>query len=698
MKTSHLLIAIFLLSSLSGFAQSRQSISLNNGWTTIADDTNPFKYNGFEKADFPTSNWQTVDVPHNWDRYEGFRRMKHGNRHGYAWYRRSFDVAYDANKRYFLFFEGVGSYATVFVNGQKVGEHAGGRTTFTLDITHAINKNGLNNLLAVRADHPAEIRDLPWVCGGCSDEWGFSEGSQPLGIFRPVSLEVTNNVRIEPFGVHIWNDTTATEKEAMLNLSVELKNYGPKNKNIMVVNSIVDANGKTLHSTSSKLKLPSGNATTAKQVIVLNDVNLWSPQSPYLYKVTTQVWDGKTLIDNIETPYGIRWIQWPIGRKNHTGQFFINGKPLFINGTAEYEHLMGISHAFSDDQIHARAMQIKALGYNAFRDAHQPHNLRFHPYWDQLGLLWWPQMAAHIWFDTPAFRENFKTLLRQMVKERRNSPSIILWGLENESTLPTDFAKECVAIIRELDPTAHNQRLVTTCNGGTGTDWNVVQNWSGTYGGNPFNYANEQKQQLLNGEYGAWRSIDLHTEGGYTASGPWSEDKMTLLMELKIREAEAAKDSSCGQFHWLLNSHENPGRTQNGEGLRDIDRVGPVNYKGLLTPWGEPTDAFYMYRSNYAPKTTDPMVYIVSHTWPNRYKNGGLKTGIIVYSNCDEVELFNDVDGLSLGKRINQGIGTHFSWDSINITYNTLKAIGYVDGKAVATDVVILQNLPFAQL
>ena len=108
-----------------------------------------------------------------------------------------------------------------------------------------------------------------------------------------------------------------------------------------------------------------------------------------------------------------------------------------------------------------------------------------------------------------------------MGKERRNSPSVIMWGLQNESVLPKEFAEECVAIIRDMDPTATVQRVITTCNGGQGTDWNVVQNWSGTYGGDPDNYANELKIQLLNGEYGAWRSLDFHAEGDFEQDGPW---------------------------------------------------------------------------------------------------------------------------------------------------------------------------------
>ncbi len=179
---------------------------------------------------------------------------------------------------------------------------------------------------------------------------------------------------------------------------------------------------------------------------------------------------------------------------------------MFINGTCEYEHLFGNSHAFSEEQIDARVKMIRNAGFNAVRDAHQPHNLRYLQHWDRTGMMFWPQFSSHVWYDTPEFRQNFKQLLRQWIKERRNSPSVIAWGLQNESTLPTDFAKECTEIIREMDPMAREMRVVTTCNGGSGTDWNVIQNWSGTYGGDIFKYGEElmRPNQLLNGEYGAW--------------------------------------------------------------------------------------------------------------------------------------------------------------------------------------------------
>jgi len=677
----------------------RHDSSLDTGWrSALADPATDV-----DALKFDDSAWARVDVPHNWDDYGGVHRLVHGNRHGTAWYRRDFVVdANEKGRRVFLFFEGVGSYATVWVNGKLAGKHAGGRTTFTLDVTELVNF-GASNLLAVRADHPADIRDLPWVCGGCSTAAGFSEGSQPMGIFRPVHLVTTAPVRVEPFGVHAWNDADASAERAVVHVETEIKNYGAAPAALVLETRLRAPDGKIVAELRTEKSLAAGEMLKVRQdSAALAGVALWSLESPVLYMVESLVREGGAERDRVETSFGIRTIQWPDPNGPEGVPFRLNGRPVFINGTCEYEHVLGASHAFSAEQIRARVAQVEAAGFNAFRDAHQPHNLRYQERWDRDGLLWWPQFAAQIWFDTPEFRANFKTLLREWVRERRNSPSNVLWGLANESKLPAEFAQECVALIRELDPTASGQRLITTCNSGTGTDWNVPQNWSGTYGGDPMKYAEELKKQRLIGEYGAWRSLGLHSEGGYVKDGPLSEERFAGLMEQKILLGESVRAESAGHFHWLIASHDNPGRIinakqqQGGDGWAELDRVGPVNNKGLLTLWGEPLDAFYLYRANYVPAAKEPMVYLVSHTWPERWSGPGKQNGIVVYSNCDEVELFNDVGGASLGVRKRGPVGTHFQWDGVDVKFNVLVAVGRMGGKVVARDAVVLKNLPEA--
>ena len=654
--------------------ERRTVVNLNEGWKTWMKDT------------------LNVNIPHNWDDYYGYRQLTHGNLHGTATYKKNF-IAPNAGpgKQYFIRFEGVGTYATVSLNGKNLGRHASGRVSFTLNVTAAL-KPGENNTLTVIAEHPEMITDMPWVCGGCSSEWGFSEGSQPLGIFRPVVLEVTDDIRIEPFGVHIWNN----EKADSVFIETEVKNYGSQSAEVLIVNKLNNSDGIAVFRLADKVMLAAGETKIIRQASAIQQPKRWEPEHPYLYKLASMIKRADKTTDEITTPFGIRNISWPVKRNDHDGRFYVNNKPVFINGVCEYEHQFGQSHAFSNEQIASRVKQIKAAGFNAFRDAHQPHNLEYQKYWDEDGILFWSQFSAHIWYDTPEFRNNFKLLLRQWIKERRNSPSLVLWGLQNESVLPKEFAQECCDIIHEMDPTSRTMRAITTCNGGVGTDWDVVQNWSGTYGGTPENYQQElaQPNQLLNGEYGAWRSLGLHTEpAAFDAKGSLSENRMCQLLEMKIKLAEQAKDSVCGQFQWVFSSHDNPGRRQPEEGYRVLDKVGPFNNKGLVTPWEQPTDAYYMYRANYVSPKKDPMVYLVSHTWPDRFAKRTRAT-VEAYSNCDSVKLYNDATNDNyLGRKKNNGKGTHFMWENRDIRYNILRAVGYYGGKAVAEDVIVLNNL-----
>lgn len=658
----------------------RGIIHLNEDWTTrllSASDSSAV-----------VNKDTIVNLPHNWDDYYGCRQLLHGNLHGSALYTKTFIKKKLDSKRYFLQLEGVGTYATITLNGKEYKRELVGRTVYTEDITDDLI-NG-TNVLQIKADHPSMITSAPWVCGGCSSEWGFSEGSQPLGIFRPVTIIETDEVRIEPFGVHIWNN----DKADSVFIDTEIRNYSTSAVDIELVNKFTLASGKQVFRLNEKVTLQPKETKIIRQSSPVSNPILWSPENPYLYNLASMIKRNGKTTDEITNTFGIRTISWPVKRKDGDNRFFINGKPEFINGVCEYEHQFGQSHAFSKEQIQSRIKQIRNAGFNAFREAHQPHNLEYQTLLDKEGMIFWSQFSAHIWYDTPEFKENFKQMLRRWIKERRNSPSIIMWGLQNESTIPADFASECCAIIRNMDPTAKNMRVITTCNGGGGTDWNVIQNWSGTYGGSAKDYDKELSlpNQLLNGEYGAWRTVGLHSESkDLSKEKAYSEEKFTELLETKMLLAEKAKDNVCGHFQWIFSSHDNPGRIQPDEALRTIDKVGPFNYKGIVTPWEQPVDGYYMYRAYNVSPEKDPMVYIVSHTWENRFKEGSKRADINVYSNCDSILLYNDAtDNMSLGRK---KAGPHFVWEKRLIKYNVLRAVGYYKGKPVAEDVIILNGL-----
>lgn len=635
-------------------SQARENYSLDEGWNSVCYP---------EGVSEPLEAWK-IQLPHNWDDYYGYRQYVHGNLHGTATYTRKFslyelDHNVDANEPtkqlYLLHLEGAGSYLTVNVNGREICRHLpAGRVVTTLDVTEALYTSDTRkkNVLEVTCEHPSNITDLPWVCGGCSSEWGFSEGSAPLGLFRGVSLEVSNPLRVEPFGVHAWaNDALDT-----VWVETELRNYSSHGESCVVQNVL---EGKLKKET---VQVAARQTMTLRQALAVKELGLkhWDVADPQLYTVSTTLMAGAqhVVTDRVQTEVGFSVVKWPTRTAEgkladvQEHRFLLNGKPVYLHGVCEYEHQFGQSHALSQQEIDYRCELIKHMGFNVVRDAHQPHNLRYGQNWAKMGILWWPQFSAHIWYDTPQFRENFKSLLRQWIKERRNNPAIVLWGLQNESTLPEDFARECCDIIREMDPKCRqlarsvsqpennkgrtsfiqrlrkrkrhrvsihphpelnnnfaqasaqkDGRLITTCNGGSGTDWNVVQNWSGTYGGKLDQYGVElaKDDQLLNGEYGGWRTVGLRDEQStlplaqFDPQAPWSEDHFCALMHAKLTLAWENRDHLCGQFQWILASHDNPGRQQPDEFVRVIDKVGPLNYKGLLTAMWDPTDAYYLY-------------------------------------------------------------------------------------------------------
>ena len=262
----------------------RTLTSLNEGWKAWLTEA-------------PDSVVSTT-LPHNFDDYYGYRQLRHGNLHGKATYEKTFTTEKQEGKRYFLQFEGIGTYATVTLNGHQYPEELVGRTVWTLDITDALHHG--ENKLKIDVNHPAMQTASPWVCGGCSSEWGFSEGSQPFGIFRPVTLVETDNIRIEPFGVHIWNNAACDS----VFIETEVKNYTQQEQTIELVNKFTLASGKQVFRYAETLSLHASETRTIRHAERIENAHRWSLEDPYLYNLSTMIKrEGKTT-DEVRTPFG----------------------------------------------------------------------------------------------------------------------------------------------------------------------------------------------------------------------------------------------------------------------------------------------------------------------------------------------------------------------------------------------------------
>ena len=578
MNSRTVAVLVWLSAVAAAVAAGRTDVLLNDGWSGEV-----------RTEDGTVRRAASLTLPHNWDDYHGFRHLFHGNQHGTCGYVCTFAAAKRPGERQFLVFEGAGSYLTVRLNGAALcTRRVAGRLVVTLEATDAL-KDGENRLEVV-CDHPSDIRDMPWVCGGCS---GFTcESPEPFGLFRSVHLVTTGGARIVPFGVHLWHDGDC--RTAFVETEVDFGTLDRRELSLRIVQPElgIDETVACAEGTNA-----------VRRAYPLRGVRRWSVDEPNLYSFRVELLRGKETLDAVTARTGYRTIRWPIaGGPDH--RFLVNGKPTFVHGSAETDHRFGGGLAFEPEEIDARCAEFKRLGLNAFREGHEPHDLRFLRRFEETGLMLCAGFSTHCYFDDPTYRRNFLALVTEWIRERRNSPAVICWDLQNESTLPSEFAREVTDLIHRLDPLSGPQgRPVTTCNWGNGTDWNVVQNWSGTYagyGGTLMTYETDlaKDDQLLNGEYGAWRLIGYHSDpdAPWDIKGAWTEEHQARVFYEKLMRAWSARDRVCGHFLWTFFSHENPGRSSRvDEGYRLLDKIGPINHKGLYSIWGRRTEAWYLY-------------------------------------------------------------------------------------------------------
>lgn len=536
--------------------QGREVVSLNESWISICRP----------EGSADSIVMRNVVLPHNWNDYYGYRpNVSQPNLYGSCRYERTFSVNAANNEAVFLRLDGVGSYVTVYVNGQEVCKHQpAGMVVTTLDITSYIYRTERNRLTII-CDHPSAAEDLPWVSDPAHN---MGVTNMPFGLFRNVSLEICSAVRIVPFGVHAWpNETLDT-----LYVETEVRNYSNHPAECRL-----NTGFETMLSHKT-FELGAHLTETVLQKFAIKKLNLekWSFDAPKTYTITSMLMLGyqQVLADRIYTKVGLTDIKWPARKADGSladgdHRFYLNGKPFWLNGTSEVEHNFGNGYAFSQDECARRIKVAKYMGFNFFSDFSAPHNLSYMEALDEEGMLWYPQFSARVWHDTPAFRNNFKQLLTQWVKERRNSPGILLWGLQFENIMPADFVRECRDLIRKLDPYA--SRLVTTSSieapASSGADWHLSAN------------------DPILPTYGFSRS----------AGNSASELQQCEQLHEQMSNDWKNRAQMCGHIQDALFSYPTPGKPMNKEQARKIDQVGPFSDHGIFTSFWEPTDAYYLY-------------------------------------------------------------------------------------------------------
>ena len=441
---------------------ARERIASDPDWKFLPGDPA-----GAEAPSNNAAGWRTVDLPHDWS-IEGKidPESATGGSGGFfpagvGWYRRSFLVPNAwAGKRVSVEFEGVYMNATVYLNGRELGTHPYGYTSFSHNLTPWL-KPGASNVLAVRVDNSKQ-RNSRWYSGS--------------GIYRHVWLEVTNPVHVAQWGVSITTPEVSPARARVL-VQTNLANESSRPSTVTLRTTLYAPSGAAAGDTVRTVMAPPGGSMEVSQEIAVKAPALWAPETPNLYRAVTRVLEGKRVVDEISTPFGIRSLRWSAEEG-----FLLNGSSIKMIGCSVH-HDNGPLGASAFDRAEERRVQIlKQSGFNAIRTAHNPPSPSFLDACDRLGMLVMDE-AFDCWskpkqpFDySVAFADWWRRDIEAMVKRDRNHPSVVMWNIGNEipergEPLGAEEAKRMADTVRGLDGT----RPVTSA-------LNLVRDWTDTDG------------------------------------------------------------------------------------------------------------------------------------------------------------------------------------------------------------------------
>lgn len=394
---------------------------LNGQWDYMGGADAPAALNPATAAAFGNSH-EKILVPYCPESYlSGIQRKQEIN----MWYRRILQIpAVWKGKQIILHFGAVDHDATIFVNGQKAGTHAGGYDAFQFNITPFL-KDGTNTLVVAAYD--ANDGTTPSGKNGPRGDYEFSSGIWQTVWMEPVNQNYIDHIRLLPDvegeRLKIWVDGDAGAK----------------------VTATASGSGKTVASVSGK--------AGEYFYLPLQHPTLWTPGNPYLYdlKLTLYNNDG-TLADEVTSYFGMRNIT--LGKVNGVIRPLLNGNFIMQLGLLDQGYWPdGVLTAPTDEALKFDLLYAKKAGFNLVRKHMKTEPQRFYYWADKLGLMIWQDMPA-IWYqfkDTAKVRTAFRKELKAIIDDHYNSPSIITWVPFNENWGAFDV-KEITAWVKKYDP------------------------------------------------------------------------------------------------------------------------------------------------------------------------------------------------------------------------------------------------------
>lgn len=714
MKKHYLFLFICtVLFSCSSSKKVRENVDFTEGWKFYLGDDS-IAYN----TQYDDAKWRILDLPHDWSIEADFSLKNPATPGGGAlpggigWYRKDFVVdKSDKGKNVYIDFDGIYWNSKVWINGHLLGERPNGYISFRYDLTPYI-KVGERNVIAVRVDNSKQPNSR-WYSGS--------------GIYRNVRLVTTNALHVDLWGTYVTTPTV-TKDNAEIKIETNIKNSSDLSQTFELYSILIDKDGKEIAGINNSESVGIGENISMNQSLKVSNPILWSIDNPYLYKIVTRIEQNGKLVDEYETPLGIRYFSFDPNKG-----FFLNGESIKIKGVCNHHDLGFLGAAVNTRAIERQLEILKEMGCNGIRTSHNPPAPELLDLCDKMGFIVMDE-AFDMWrkkkspYDySQYFPEWHERDLTDLILRDRNHPSIFMWSIGNEileqwshinadtldlqqANMVLNFANtlnkkdidakelhvnslltiKLADIAKKLDPT----RPITTGNNETEPSNHIFR--SGAMDIIGFNY-HENNWVNFHEKFPNQKLIITESTSGLMSRGYYEmpSDSMNIWPERwdKPFERPVHHCSSYDNCHVPWGStHEDTWRL-----VKNYDHISGVylwtgfDYLGEPTPFwwpsrssyfgvidlaGFPKDIYYMYQSEW---TNKDVLHIFPH-W--NWKEGQIVDIWAYFNNADEVELF--LNGLSLGKKAKEKDVYHVFW-RVPFQKGTLKAVSYKDGKEVLT-------------
>ena len=633
----NLLVGLLCSFPLSVEGAFRKEFPLNEGW-------------GYKPITNVERNTELtpVTLPHTWNA-DYLPGQTTYNREMMV-YKRTLNVTSEMEgKRLFLYFEGVNSAADVFVNYHTVAHHLGGYTAFCAEITDDV-KPGENDL-EVWVSNAFRTDVLP--ISGDFNIYG--------GIHRPCHLIITEPNCITPLfyassGVFV-RPKQVSEQKAEFIVETRLSLKRPK-AGLTLKTTVLDATGREVACLENNV-----SDEHLFQPMVIENPVLWNAKlNPYLYKVRVELLDEGRVVDQVTEQTGFRYFS-----VNSDKGFFLNGHPYDIHGFCRHEDVEGKGSALLPEDYERDMKLVKEIGATGMRLTHYPHAKRMHELCDRERIILWAEIPLvgpggygyTGYVGNEGLKDNARQVLKELVYQNYNHPSILFWGIFNELLItderfqaydnPVSFVKELNALYKQLDPS----RLTTyaTCVDQTNylgcsdlIAWNKYFSWNaGRQIGKFMDEVRTQSQYQPVGvsEYGFGGSTKQHLcplKDCKQSLGRLHPEEFQAISHEQNWEALSVRPYLWAKFIWVFADFQSVIR-------KEGDRDG-INDKGLVTyDRKEKKDAFYFYKANWNPK---PMLYLCDKRFTERFH---AQTIIKAYTNLKEATLYLNGERIGTQKR-----------------------------------------------